>query len=210
VDPALVGNTRQIVVSELSGRGNIRMLVSNLGMSTGIDPAIVLQQVKELENKGFHFENAEGTVELMIRRAAPDYEKPFELIDMMIVSSHLKGLNNIEAIVKIRVGDEVFHTAAEGNGPVNALDQALKKALIPSYPNMADVKLVDYKVRILDPNQATAAVTRVWIEATAPDSHWCTVGCSANIIEASYQALADSFELYLLRNLQQPHVLANH
>jgi 2-isopropylmalate synthase len=200
IDPALVGNARQVVVSELSGRGNIRMLASNLGMNTGVDANIVLQQVKDLENKGFQFENAEGTVELMIRRADPDYKKPFELLDMTIISSHLKGLNNAEAIVKVRVGNEVFHTAAEGNGPVNALDQALKKALTPAYPQLRDVKLADYKVRILDPNQATAAMTRAWIEASAEDIHWSTVGCSTNIIEASYQALADSFELYLLRS----------
>jgi 2-isopropylmalate synthase len=203
IDPSLVGNTRQIVVSELSGRGNIRMLVSNLGMNTGVEPGIVLEQVKELENKGFQFENAEGTVELMIRRAAADYKKPFELLDMTIVSSHLKGLNNAEAIVKVRVADEVFHTAAEGNGPVNALDQALKKALTPAYPQLTDVKLADYKVRILDPNQATAAMTRVWIEASTADVQWSTVGCSTNIIEASYQALADSFELYLLRSQKE-------
>jgi len=137
--------------------------------------------------------------ELMIRRSAPTYEKPFELLDMMVVSSHLKGLNNAEAIVKVSVKGTVFHTAAEGNGPVNALDHALKKALTSSYPDLAHVRLTDYKVRIIDHDQATGAMVRVCIEASCRESQWFTVGCSTNIIEASYQALADSFELYLLR-----------
>jgi 2-isopropylmalate synthase len=199
VDPNAVGNTRHVVVSELSGRGNIRMLASGLGVPPGANFNAVLEQVKELENRGFQFENAEGTVELMLRRSAPNYEKCFELIDMMVVTSHLKGLNNAEAIVKVLVKGTVFHTAAEGNGPVNALDQALRKALVPSYPELEHVRLADYKVRILDHDRATGAVARVCIEATCREATWSTVGCSTNIIEASYQALADSFELYLLR-----------
>jgi 2-isopropylmalate synthase len=199
IDPSVVGNSRNIVVSELSGRGNIRMLASSLGVLTDADPNLVLAQVKELESRGFQFENAEGSVELMLRRSAKSYVKPFELIDMMVVTSHMKGLNNAEAIVKVRVNGTVFHTAAEGNGPVNALDHALKKALTPSYPDLDKVRLTDYKVRIIDNDRATAAVSRVWIEATCGDCHWSTVGCSTNIIEASYQALADSFELHLLR-----------
>lgn len=203
VDPELVGNTRHIVISELAGRGNVRMLASGAGVPAGANFNVVLEQVKELENHGFQFENAEGTVELMLRRSAPNFEKCFELVDMMVVSSHLKGLNNAEAIVKVMVRGEVFHTAAEGNGPVNALDQALRKALLPAYPSLEHIRLADYKVRIIDHDRATGAVARVCIEATCGESSWSTVGCSTNIIEASYQALTDSFELYLLRTKEK-------
>jgi 2-isopropylmalate synthase len=204
VIPESVGNARHVVVSELSGQGNLRMLASGLGVPAGANFNAVLEQVKELENRGFQFENAEGTVELMLRRSAPNYKRPFELIDMTVVISQLKGLTNAEAIVKVLVQGTVFHTAADGNGPVNALDQALRKALISSYPDIGRIRLADYKVRIVDHDRATGAVARVYIEATCGESTWSTVGCSTNIIEASYQALADSFELYLL-HLNEKH-----
>lgn len=199
IEPEVVGNERHVVVSELSGKGNIRMLASGLGVPDGANFDAVLEQVKELEHRGFQFENAEGTVELMLRRSAPGYEKSFDLLDMMVVTSKFKGLANAEAIVKVSVRGTVFHTAAEGNGPVNALDQALRKALSPSYPELAQVRLADYKVRIVDNDSATGAIARVCIEATCRDKTWSTVGSSTNIIEASYHALADAFELYLLR-----------
>lgn len=201
IDPTSVGNHRQIIVSELSGRGNIRMLASELGVRVGGNEQMILRQVKELEEKGYQFENAEGTVELMMRRTRHDYEAPFALVDMMVVvSDRSRNGMSAEAVVKVRVGNVVYHTASEGCGPVNALDQALRKALQASYPEVTNVRLADYKVRILDPNAATGATTRVTIEATASDDTWCTVGCSTNIIDASYQALADSLELYLLRS----------
>jgi 2-isopropylmalate synthase len=204
IDPALVGNTRQIVVSELSGRGNIRMLTSELGLVATGQEQTVLRQVKEMEEQGYQFENAEGTVELMVRRQQTGYRRPFELVDMMVmVSDRAKDGMNSEAIIKVRVGNTVFHTAAEGTGPVHALDKALRKALAPSFPHVEEVRLADYKVRILDPNRATEATTRVIIEAAAQEDRWSTVGCSANIIDASYQALADSLELYLLRKQEQ-------
>jgi 2-isopropylmalate synthase len=200
IDPALVGNARQIVVSELSGRGNIRMITSELGLVTTGQEHSILRQVKEMEEQGYQFENAEGTVELMVRRQQPDYSAPFELVDMMVVVSDRGQFGmNAEAIIKVRVGNTVFHTAAEGTGPVHALDRALRKALAPSYPEVEHVRLADYKVRILNPDLATEATTRVIIEAASEDDRWSTVGCSANIIDASYQALADSLELYLLR-----------
>jgi 2-isopropylmalate synthase len=159
-----------------------------------------LRQLNELEEKGYQFENAEGTVELMMRRTKSDYQAPFELIDMTVsVSDRSRHGMNAEAVVKVQVGNVVYHTASEGSGPVNALDQCLRKALQSSYPEINDVRLADYKVRILDPDQATNATTRVTIEATTGDDRWCTVGCSTNIIDASYQALADSLELFLLR-----------
>jgi 2-isopropylmalate synthase len=158
--------------------------------------------VKELESQGFQFENAEGTVELMIRRGDSQYRRPFELLDMKIVSMHREDDGGTaEAVVKLKVGGTTFHTAAEGNGPVSALDEAMRKALLPAYPELTHVRLVDYKVRILNPDEATSAVTRVTIEASDGNQNWLTVGCSGNIIEASYQALADSYELYLARTV---------
>lgn len=200
VDPALVGNRRQVIVSELSGRGNIRMLANEVGVGVVGTEANVLAKVKEMEGNGYQFENAEGTVELLMRRAAPGYVAPFEIVDMMVVvSDRNRSGTSAEAMVKVKVGDEKFHTASEGRGPVHALDLALRKALAPSYPQIEDVRLADYKVRILDPDQATDAMTRVIIEATSGDDRWWTVGCSQNIIDASCQALADSLELYLAR-----------
>jgi 2-isopropylmalate synthase len=210
LEPSVVGNERQVIVSELSGRGNIRMLATELGLRVGGNEQLILRQVKELEEKGYQFENAEGTVELMMRRSKADYVRPFELVDMMVVVSDRSRSGDItaEAVVKVRVGNVVYHTASEGSGPVNALDQALRKALQPSYPEVEDVRLADYKVRILDPDSATNATTRVTIEATSGDDRWCTVGCSTNIIDASYQALADSLELYLVRNTERAEVVA--
>jgi 2-isopropylmalate synthase len=200
VDPSTVGNTRQIVVSELSGRGNIRMLATDLGIRVAGSEQAVLEQVKEMEGRGFQFENAEGTVELMMRRRAHDYRKPFEKLDMMIVvSDRATSGMTAEAMVKLLVNDEVMHTVAEGHGPVHALDRALRKALVPAYPSLAHVRLADYKVRILDPDQATDATTRVVLEAACDEERWSTVGCSQNIIDASFQALMDAFELFLLR-----------
>jgi 2-isopropylmalate synthase len=200
IDPSLVGNQRRVVVSELSGRGNVRMRAEELGLKLNGNEKAVLNKIKEQENLGFQYEAAEGSFELLVRRADPAYRAPFELLDAMVVVEQRHGRPMLaEATVKIRVGDEVVHTAADGNGPVNALDQAMRKALVPFYPELAAVHLVDYKVRILDEQTATAAITRVLIEAARDDERWSTIGCSANIIEASWQALTDSLELPLLR-----------
>lgn len=200
IDPHLVGNQRQFVISELSGLSNVRMLASRLGIDSSGKEKAVLQEIKHMESKGFQFENAEGTIELMLRRSDADYTAPFELLSMSVmVSDHTNSDMTAEATVKVKIRGEIFHTASEGNGPVNALDKALRKALIPSYPNVANVRLGDYKVRILDPGSATGATTRVTIEAICQEERWYTVGCSQNIIDASYKALADSLELYLLR-----------
>ncbi len=204
IDPTLVGNQKRVVVSELSGRGNIRMRADELGIDSQGLERDVLDRVKLLESRGFQFEAAEGSFELLVRRAAADYRAPFELLDVMIVVEQRRDLPMLaEATVKVRVGTTIYHTAAEGDGPVNALDQAMRKALLPSYPELSTVSLVDYKVRILDPEAATAATTRVLIEAAQGDQRWSTVGCSSNIIEASWQALVDSLELPLLRQREQ-------
>ena len=200
IEPELVGNELRVVVSELAGRGNVRMRAESLGLTLNGNERAVLQRIKELESGGFQFEAAEGSFEMLVRRASPDYTPPFELLDFTVIVEKRGGNDMMsQATVKLRVGGEVMHTAAEGDGPVNALDQAIRKALLPHYPELAEVHLVDYKVRIVDEHLGTAAKPRVLIETARGDERWSTVGCSENIIEASWQALWDSLELPLLR-----------
>lgn len=199
IDPTLVGNEKRVVVSELAGRGNVRMRAESLGLQLNGNERAVLQRVKELENEGFQFEAAEGSFEMLIRRSSPDYEPPFTLLDFTVIVEKRGGTEMSQAMVKLRVGDEVMHMAAEGDGPVNALDRAIRKALLPHYPELADIKIADYKVRIIDEHLGSAAKPRVVIESSWGDERWSTVGCSPNIIEASWLALWDSLELPLLR-----------
>src|SRR6266550_947546 len=197
IDPALVGNEMRVVVSELSGRQNVRLRAGAMGLAAGAD---VLQQVKTLEHAGHQFEAADGSFEMLVRRSAPDYRPPFELLGFtVIVEGRSGGETSAQAMVQLRVDGEVIHTAAEGAGPVNALDNAVRKALLPHYPELADVHLVDYKVRIVDEHLGTAAKPRVVVESAKGAERWSTMGCSENIIEASWQALRDSLELPLLR-----------
>ena len=200
INPDLVGNHRRSVVSELSGRGNVLEKSHQLGLDVNTDQAReVLTQIKELESQGFTFESAEASINVLLQRLQPDYEAPFELIDFMVVVEHRQGRGILaEATVKVRVGDRVVHTAAEGNGPVNALDSALRKALEDAYPKLAHVSLSDYKVRILDSGSGTSANVRVLIDTKNATRSWSTVGASTNIIEASWRALADSMEYALL------------
>jgi 2-isopropylmalate synthase len=207
IDPLLVGNQRRSVVSELSGRGNVLDKGKQFGLHVnGEQTREVLEQIKQLEAQGFTFEGAEASVELMLRRSHPSYVPPFELIDFMVVVQRRRGRGLLaEATVKVRVGPKLMHTAAEGNGPVNALDAALRKALLDVYPQLASVKLTDYKVRILDSDTGTAANVRVLIDTASRTPlgkngarRWSTVGASTNIIEASWRALADSMEYALL------------
>jgi len=205
VDPAVVGNHPRVVVSELSGQSNIAYKIEEFGLSPSLGPdrtREILQQVKRLERQGFQFEGAEGSLELLIRRAQSGYEPPFVLIDFHVLVENRQGRGMLaEAAIKVRVGDEVMHTAAEGNGPVNALDLALRKALLPFYPRLAEIHLTDYKVRILDSEAGTSAQVRVLIDSACGALTWSTVGSSTNIIEASWQALADSLEYGLLNGL---------
>jgi len=189
-----------VLVSELSGRGNLVYKAQQFGLDASTeDVKRLLAQIKDLESRGFHFEGAEASVSVMLRRLQPGYRPPFELIDFMVVVEHRKGRGILaEAAVKVRVKGEIAHTVAEGNGPVNALDKALRKALLPHYPHLADVQLVDYKVRILDGDAATGATTRVIIDTRNTHSGWSTVGSSTNIIESSWQALSDSMEYALV------------
>jgi len=203
IDPALVGNHQRVVVSELSGKSNIAYKIEEFGLNPSVDQAHeILQQIKHLEKQGFQFEGAEGSLELLIRRAQPGYEAPFELVDFHVLVENRQGRGMLaEVAIKVRVGDEVMHTAAEGNGPVNALDLAARKALLPFYPQLAKIHLTDYKVRILDSEAGTAAQVRVLIDSACGTRTWSTVGSSTNIIEASWQALADSLEYGLLNGL---------
>jgi 2-isopropylmalate synthase len=196
VDPALVGNQSKTIVSELSGRGTLLDKAAQFGVDASSDQALkVLEQIKQLEAQGFTFEGAEASVELMLRRAHPAYVPPFELIDFMVLVERRRGRGLLaEATVKVRVGPKMMHTVADGNGPVNALDAALRKALLDVYPQLSGVTLDDYKVRILDSDTGTAANVRVLIDTKGGTQRWSTVGASTNIIEASWRALADSME----------------
>jgi 2-isopropylmalate synthase len=205
IEPSLVGNERRTVVSELSGRGNVLDKSRELGLDVSSEQAReVLAQIKSLEAQGFTFESAEGSVNVLLSRLHPGYQAPFELIDFVVVVEHRQGRGILaEATVKVRVGDQVIHTAAEGNGPVSALDAALRKALLDVYPALAHVRLDDYKVRILDSENGTGAAVRVLIDTKNGTRRWSTVGASTNIIEASWRAMADSFEYALLNGTEQ-------
>ena len=197
IDPELVGNKMEVVVSELSGKGNLVSKAEEYGIKLEDDSKAVevLQVVKNLEAKGFSFEAAEASVVMLFKRLEKGYKSPFELIDFSAEVEHRQGRGIFsEAVVKVKVGDEVVHTAAEGNGPVNALDLALRKALKAHYPAIDSFHLSDYKVRILDGNNATSATTRVLIETRNGIATWNTVGAGTNIIEASWLALVDSFD----------------
>jgi 2-isopropylmalate synthase len=201
IDPAAVGNVTRVVVSEVAGRRNVRLRARELGIAPTEGEEGVLRRIKELEHRGFQFEAAEGSFEMLLRRAAPGYRPPFVLEDFtVIVEKRGEGGPRAQATVKIRVAEEVMHTAAEGDGPVNALDRAVRKALLPHYPALAEVHLVDYKVRIVDEHLGTAARPRVIVESARGADRWSTVGCSENIIEASWLALCDGLELALLRD----------
>ena len=201
IDPVLVGNQMRVVVSELSGRGNLLSKAEEYGLGKIEGEAVtgVLNDIKALESQGFSFEAAEASVALMLKRHQKDYVAPFEMIDFSAIVEHRQGRGIFaEATVKVRVKGEVFHTAAEGDGPVNALDGALRKALIYHFPEINSFHLDDYKVRILNGDAGTAASTRVLIDTVSDGKRWSTVGASTNIIEASWRALTDSVEYGLV------------
>ena len=206
IDPALVGNHARVLVSDLGGRGNVLYKAHEFGIDVERDDPVtrrLVRTLKDMEHRGYSFEGADASFEMVIRRTRPDYAPPFTLLDFIALTERRHGNGAVisEGTIKVRIGDEVHHTAAEGNGPVNALDLALRKALVPRFPQIAHVRLHDYKVRILDEAAGTHAVTRVLIESgdIRDGRRWSTVGCSPNIIEASWAALADSMEYALLK-----------
>jgi len=201
IDPERVGNEMRAVTSELSGRGNLQLQARRMGLDLDNEEAQrVLAQIKHLEHEGFTFEAAEASVELMFHRLNADYVRPFELLDYFVITERRHGRGLLaEATVKVRVGEAVKFTAAEGNGPVNALATALQDALVDVYPVLRTVRLTDYKVRILAGAAGTAANTRVLIDFQSGAEAWTTVGANANIIDASWRALSDSMEYALVR-----------
>jgi 2-isopropylmalate synthase len=196
VDPGVVGNVMRLVVSELGGKANTQLRAEQLGQRLdGVDSKALSQIIKQLEADGLAFEGAEASFELLVRRHKAGYLRPFELCDYTVLVEQRGGSELLaEATVKVEVAGEVLHTAADGNGPVNALDTALRKALGAFYPQLDAVHLVDYKVRILDGEEATGAQTRVIIDSSNGTLEWSTMGSGANIIAASCQALCDSLE----------------
>lgn len=200
LDPEAVGNRREILVGELSGRGTIDSLAGELGIELGEgDADRIVERVKEREHEGYHYEAADGSLELLMRREAGDFEPLFRLESWRVIVEHTSeaGLKT-EATVKVWADGERQVSTAEGNGPVNALDRALRSAIGRAHPAIGDVELVNFKVRILDENRGTDSVTRVLIDATDGETVWGAIGVSANVIEASWEALVDSLEYGML------------
>ena len=200
VVPETVGNGTRFVVSEMAGKATIKIKAEELGLQ--MDGAVintVIDELKRLEHEGFHFEAADASLELLMRRATGWSQPFFELESMRVTTDELpNGTFTTEATVKVHVNGQRYVEVAEGNGPVNAIDTALRKALQVAHPQLSRVHLVDYKVRILDSQAATGATTRVLLDATDGQRTWTTIGVSANIIEASWQALSDSLVYGLL------------
>ena len=202
IDPTLVGNERRVLVSELSGKSNIAEKLAEYGLES--DSALmtrVLDRVQDLENEGYQFEAAEASFLLLVERLARRHVPAFERLNYRVsVSAQADGVPVTEATVKVRVGDVVEHAVSEGDGPVNALDGALRKALEAHFPRLREMALVDYKVRVINAREGTAARVRVVIESKDHEGVWGTVGVSENVIEASWLALIDAFEHKLAKD----------
>ena len=207
ITPDTVGNSRKVLISELSGRANLAQMSHN---HPADQTRHLLTEIKQKEYLGYQFEAAEASVELIALRADPQFTEPFRLTQALVYCEQRPDVSEAEAVIKVDLGDRLLHVAASGVGPVHALDCALRKALIQQFPVLSDIRLVDYKVRILDSQNATHAVTRVLIEASDGTQRWSTVGCSANMIEASSEALVDSFVYFLTRISQQNLKGAHH
>ena len=202
IDPSLVGNEMRVVVSELSGRANLVSKAEEFGLA-GLDPAAgarLVEHIKDREHAGYSFEAAEASVALLVRRHAAGYTAPFSLVDYRVMVGRHGDRQFAEATIKLLAGTEEIHTAASGDGPVHAFDRGLRKALEPLFPRVRTVALADYKVRILNGGAGTGAVTRVLIDwhDTADGRRWSTVGAGANILDATWLALADGYEYALL------------
>jgi len=207
VDPRAIGNHRRLLISELSGKSTILKKAEEMDIDLGKDGAKgrkILKVLQDLEHKGYHFESAEASLELLIKRVMKKFKDFFDLEDFRVIIEKRKGGKmTSEATIKLKVGKELEHTASLGDGPVNALDSALRKALKKFYPNLSEMHLTDYKVRVLDEKEGTAAKVRVLIQSQDRDDSWWTMGVSENIIDASWQALVDSVEYKLLKDAQK-------
>lgn len=207
IPPEAVGNKRRILVSELAGRAAVVAKAAEFGIyldKRSPEVAHIINEIKKREREGYEYESADASLELLIRRHLGLRRKFFELVNFTVVVTHRNGTITAEAKVKVRVGDEELVTAAEGDGPVHALDIALRKALESFYPELKNVRLTDYKVRVVNSEAATGAKVRVLIESRDENGVWTTIGVSPNIIEASLIALLDSLEYGLLRKLGAP------
>jgi 2-isopropylmalate synthase len=208
IDPALVGNERRILISELSGQSNILLKTAKYAIENNKEVNVKLRNlVQDLENQGYEFEAAEASFDMLVRKVLGTYRPRFERLAYRVNVESREGPSGsaaqtpeTEATVKIRVGSDILHTVSEGDGPVNALDGALRKALQQAYPRLAEMQLVDYKVRVVNARAGTAARVRVVIESRDRTDVWGTVGVSENIIEASWLALVDSFEYKLFKD----------
>jgi 2-isopropylmalate synthase len=205
MEPEKIGNRRRVLVSDLSGKSNIeyktREMEIKLG-GNGFDSQKIVQEIKKLEDQGYQFEAAEGSLELLIKKVTGQFEEPFTLEAFRVsIEKNMSDPATSHATIKISVGDEHEITAAEGDGPVNALDNALRKALTKFFPHIKEMGLVDFKVRVIEGSDGTSAKVRVQIESRDTKEIWSTVGVSENIIEASWQALVDSLQYKLSREL---------
>jgi len=207
IDPEKVGNEQRIVISELSGKGAVLRKAHELGLRVESDDARVagvLKRLKTREHEGYHYEAADASFDLLLRGELAPHEPLFRLESFrVIVEKREDGRAVTEATIKVHVAGERIICTAEGNGPVNALDAALRKAIVSKYPHLADIELVNYKVRILDETKGTGAVTRVLLDASDGDDSWGSIGVSENIIEASWEALVDSIEFGMLRGEEE-------
>ena len=204
VDPERVGNEQRVLISELSGKGAVLRKAGELGLRLEGDDqrvAAVLKRLKDREHRGYHYEAADASFDLLLRDELAPREPLFRLESFrVIVEKREDGKAVVEATIKVHVGGERIISTAEGNGPVNALDNALRQAIVSKHPRLADIELVNYKVRILDENKGTGAVTRVLLDASDGDESWGSIGVSENVVEASWEALVDSIEYGMLKS----------
>ena len=205
IEPGVVGNKRRVLVSDLSGKSNIEYKANEMGISlggNGYNSREIVKEIKRMEDQGYQFDAAEGSLELLMKKTTGQFQEPFSLLSLRVINEKDKdGQTTSQATIKISVGEEEEITAAEGNGPVNAIDNALRKALRKFYPDISEMRLVDFKVRVLEGSAGTAAKVRVLIESRDGKDIWNTVGVSENIIEASWQALVDSIYFKLSKDL---------
>ena len=203
ISPSLVGNTQRVLISDLSGKSNIRFKANELNMSLLKENNLsseAVDRIKNLEYQGYQFESAEASLELIFKEISGEFKPYFQVLDSRVqVDYYRDGHKRADAVLKVIVQDEIEHTASDGNGPVDALNRALRKALLRFFPELEEVKLTDYKVRVINEQDGTSAKVRVLIESSDGKSTWSTVGVSQNIIDASWQALSDSFNYKLAR-----------
>ena len=208
ISPRLVGNEQRFLISELSGASNVLGKLENRKLTSDKELARkILKRVQQLGSEGYQFETAEASFDLLIKKEMKTYQKSFNLIKYHINVERSPDKKMVtEATVKLQVNGKTEHVVSEGDGPVNALDNALRKALEPSYPNLKDMSLIDYKVRVVNARAGTAAKVRVVIESRDAEGLWGTVGVSENIVEASWHALVDSIEYKLLKDADKKTV----